>query len=604
MPKTDYSALRSAIEENGYEYVSSMNENIAEMIIRLKTEGFWIKENEKEKWQDMLELCRDNSELKTALIKTPLPESFIKDLYKELKYFEKEFVFANPNLSREMLEFAIDNMGTGKVREQLIYNSGLFHNHTLELLSELDIKTQEKLDFEHFSLVFPNVDLQRKIYQILNEEDKSWFGEEIPEKFNTAIINNKNIDEKLRFAAFQKSYDPKNIREVTHDIAQNIYTAYADVMFDVYGEFKDTDAQRRADDGIHTLVSQNQLPVSCHIDFIERYVNNPQYHLSKSLFKIIDTTPQNYVLQESLKLSNPRTQLVSTNENVNCDTFRVLMSVENIDKLQWGFAKMAMRRYVDLDIAEEFIALGNEDMNAILTASYFSGEKLAKTVVDSTKDESLKRALSAIYDMRNTLFEECSRYHGIQIMNHITENIFSYRIPGIKHGDLNDILNTRNNSWSRVTNKEYEIIKQKMEEMKKKYPEFERTWDFISKRNENIHQNEKLYHKYPEVFNNRAILGIMPDKEVSYNIDNLVNLSQSKIDELSNDISTLENGFIIYQFKLKILSHFDDIETYNADDLYVSLYKLSGLYDAIENQQQKIMRDQHKREMEVEENVR
>ena len=154
MPKTDYSALRSAIEENGYEYVSSMNENIAEMIIRLKTEGFWIKENEKEKWQEMLELCRDNSELKTALIKTPLPESFIKDLYKELKYFEKEFVFANPNLSKEMLEFAIDNMGTGKVREQLIYNSGLFHNHTLELLSELDIKTQEKLDFEHFSLVY------------------------------------------------------------------------------------------------------------------------------------------------------------------------------------------------------------------------------------------------------------------------------------------------------------------------------------------------------------------------------------------------------------------------------------------------------------------
>ena len=59
-----------------------------------------------------------------------------------------------------------------------------------------------------------------------------------------------------------------------------------------------------------------------------------------------------------------------------------------------------------------------------------------------------------------------------------------------------------------------------------------------------------------------------------------------------------------FKFKLKILSHFDDIETYNTDDLYVAIYKLSGLYNAVENQQQKIMQEMHKREMEVEENVR
>lgn len=605
MSERDFSALQTAIEENGYTYVENINPEIAELMVKFENIGsIGIEEHETDKWKDFLRLCGLHDELRIRALKTPMPEKFLRELYTSLNRYDKEVIFSNPSLTQETLGFVIDDLKAGKIKELFDYEKDIFHQNTLQLMAKMDINKQAELDFMHYELVFPDVDLRRKIWQTLNDIDKEWFGDEIPEKFTTSIINNPKMDDEVRFLAFKKSFSPYEITNTTKDIAKGIYTLCADVIFDSNEEFKNTDAQKDADVYILNMVKRNQLPESCQIDFIERYLNNPQPNTQRALFSIIESTNQNYVLQQALRLPNPRKYLISTNDNIDCDTLRVLMSMDIKHNLKRGFTKMALNRNIDYDIAEEFIDMQDHEVNTSLVVSYNSGERLAKLVVDKTKDLELKNMLQAIFDMRETAFENFSQPHGKHMMYMLAHSLLSNSIYKKCSTEINDALNVNDkNTWNRITGKEYVLLNHQIQEMKVKYPQFNKTWDFILNRAERIHTSEKLYNKYPEVFNSENSSYDIPSDKIYYNIENLMHLSMDEMDEMGKDIINVRDRFMLYRFKLQMLSYLDDLHSYKSDEIYLATYKLCNLYNAIEKREQELIQEFSK-EREEEKDVR
>ena len=140
--------------------------------------------------------------------------------------------------------------------------------------------------------------------------------------------------------------------------------------------------------------------------------------------------------------------------------------------------------------------------------------------------------------------------------------------------------------------------------MREKYPEFNETWDFVYKQNLQIYKNEKLFNKYPEVFNDK---GYPIQQNANPNIEGLLKLSDEKLDELASDIKNIDDEYLIYKFKCNILMYMDECPIYKSDDLYLYVYKVCEIFNALNNREielRKEIMERFKKEKECEKDER
>ena len=575
----DYHSLKSEIESNGYTYLNDIEPEIVDAILEIKNSNKQIELNNK-----LIEMAEESDELRVALIKANLTNENLKKIYNMLRRHERQVVFLNPHLTIEQIDFLIKDIKPKTVKEYFDSKENCFHNNTLELIAKLDVKTQEKLDFLHLQHIEPSDELEKEIYNILANNKEKWFKGEVPETFTTAIINNPKFSTTTREVAFRNAYNLNNIMDTTEEISKEIYRMCAETLFDISeSELDGPILKIQADNKIKHLMLNNILPESCQIDFITRFAGSESFKYDKALLAILENTNSNFVLQKSLELIKSNYYIIQNNPHLSPETFRFLTKYRDGLALKRGFCAMAIRRRVDEDICEDMIKLKNNEINVSLASSFQQSDGLKENILNNTRDEEMKKIIGLIYELKDSFYTLLTRHHAEQITYLTSLYLMKHSNKlSIGYSDLSDALKVSGeNKWNRITLKEHKRLNTILQKIKEKYPEYNKTWEYIEKTNNTIYHNEKMFNQFPTIFNDSHPI----QQNICFNIENLLKLNEDEMNTLINYIDKSQDGNLLYHLKCEILMHFDEYTILNQDDLFINVYKLCDVYNAIDKRE-------------------
>lgn len=138
---------------------------------------------------------------------------------------------------------------------------------------------------------------------LLNEVNRKLNCGDCPEMLCTAIINNRNIQDKMREKAFEVGYNPTKLKHITLNIAHEIYPMLAEVVYErTYANDIDIKYSGGISDSLKTLIENNGLGSAFYRDVAIRQKNECYSHMCRSFAILAQKSKDSAVLSELQKI--------------------------------------------------------------------------------------------------------------------------------------------------------------------------------------------------------------------------------------------------------------------------------------------------------------
>ena len=153
--------------------------------------------------------------------------------------------------------------------------------------------------------------LPLKVYEFIEYiSDAKILAETVDKRFNlssrivSSLINNKHLPREMQTSLFDADFDITTINKCPSNKIKEIYNSLIyPVSTDSDTDKIDTTTQNSSAYCLYRLVRNNQLPESCQLDMVKRYINDELHELSDIIVEVFKNTTSPLVIEQALNVS-------------------------------------------------------------------------------------------------------------------------------------------------------------------------------------------------------------------------------------------------------------------------------------------------------------
>lgn len=582
----------------GTPIVDMFDEELTKTILKLEDESNTSKYNNRD-WDMLFKIAEETESpaLFISLFNCPyLPESYFIKLF-EITPPDCEIF---PLFSEYVPDYVIDkiyNINIFTFDEILLEAGDTFSQKTMHYLCNLPESDLKNLKYLPFRFVNPDEKMLYKIKNMMKEKSEDPYIEKIDESFFTEIINNKYLDGSIRNDAFDKKYNPADIIEGTEYITKELYKLYADTIFELEPAPDNEELMRQVSLKISQSAMAGKLPESVQVDFLNRALQNQDaninvvsdiaYYTNSPEVLEIATLHKSPIVKDCI-LKNPK----YVNENAMSELLKGT-SVYNLTKC---YLTAVFYNDFSYSIHDLFIDKDDQFINRAIISSMNSC--VDNPVLSATMKKSYHNELRYLYDFKRIL-ELFPKQQSQKFLSYLSgllleENAEKY--PGAR-GDriaLQDALNSVDpNKWDAISKAEHTVLMEKIEVLKKRYPQFNHHTTILESKIEETYKASKIVFKYPKIFNRKEYI---PHPTMTYhphltdvrhipchhiNVKEIYNLSSEDMEEFKRDCLKFEKPNMLNEINTAITNSCD-LHHNDQALIFKRIYKLTDLYNAID----------------------
>lgn len=594
-----YIDLINVNSNNSYLKIN-FNENIAKEIANLKDEKISSTYTDKQ-WERLIELTTadQNTALIVALVKCPyFPSHYFFNLRHHMENDLQNLLMLGEqvpdDIINEYVTYGLDE--DEEFCDKIAVFIDLYSKKVVDFFAtELPLDILNKIDFKPFALT-ETPDVIKYIDDIIENKDNE-FEDVVNESFTSAILDNPNIPDKIKNASFNIAFNPNDVYNHTTYVVEKMYEMYADSIFEL--NLNDNVQKyyiKRSSEGIGNFVSRGLLPVSCELDFINRYLSNPTDTGLKTLINVLLHTKNSKTIECAVKNINISTvsNVFSECECVNNEAMKELLKKQSPESLKQTFINSVFNYSYEDDVIEQFLNLNNKYIDIAIMLSP-QNQNIKNKILSDANNTPLEK-----FKILNSLKQNLSHHLDAQkiipvfiaeIMLHkdddIFEGVYIYgeenNIPGYIEREClkNNISKMNSNKWFHLNDKEYEEFKKIIINSGKETENFKNAINQTIKKLEEAYNESKLIDKYPKIFK-----PTVPKNEKIFNtvygytdVNELAKLSDEKIKDFFEDVKQYGNYETLSEIKYN-LTHLQ-INISTEDDVSFVIYKLSDFYNGL-----------------------
>lgn len=590
--QTKYEKIINDIENESYEI--QFDETLAKTLIKLEDAEKASKFTDKQ-WEELFEKATNGKSLTMFLAMSKSPELPEKYLYRLYDFYQTSsflsILLTNKNLPDNLIDnITEDTLTADKVKEEGYYYSDRVINFLCNDVKYPSVSLARYLQYAPFEFINEKGTNKKILNKILENKNNEYFDQDIPIELLYAIINNINLPDDIRNKAFGIEFNPFGIVSPTEYMKNELYKVYADTIFDITPSTKEEqNLINSATKVLSVKMSMNELTPSQQIDFINRFVENPNEKAFAVANAILKDTNDPLIALKMLEFDKSKkitaNALRDNPKIIALDVMTEIIKQRHYSNAQKIFIDAVSYNNLGYDIPKEFLKFKDIEIDrAIITSPYVS-DMLANKILNNYKDTKHKKDfefLNHINKEFNKLFSKsltkvatsCAVKCIINKTNSNTKNTDTL----LKRAE---IISFENAPFVYTT--EYPAIKSKIGDIKKEFPEYAYICNEIDKNITQLYKNTELMLNYAGLFSSNVLDERKQNVPFTrIDIEKLYSLDEQGIislDDFTKRLKKTQSKDIAEMIKYGILDRCCAENQFTTDIAIKTIYKLNDLYN-------------------------